>query len=165
MKTPRILITGGGAICGAGQTPEAILAALLEGRTAIGPITQWDTAGWPVRIAAEVPDYNAGKLTGDRKLLKHIRRGDVFGLYAADQAIEQAGFTPWRESLDETGAERFADGTGVFVPLWMCVRQPTFAVATPAGAPLSSAVTLFARSCCESSGCRIEYVPADPQQR
>jgi 3-oxoacyl-[acyl-carrier-protein] synthase-1 len=115
VKTSRIFITGGGAICGAGQTPEAILAALLEGRTAIGPITQWDTAGWPVRIAAEVKDYNAGKLTGDRKLLKHIRRGDVFGLYAADQAIEQAGFTPWRATLDEAAAERFADGTGVFV--------------------------------------------------
>ena len=68
-----------------------------------------------MRIAAEVQDYNAGKLTGDRKLLKHIRRGDVFGLYAADQAIEQAGFAAWRETLDEAGAERFADGTGVFV--------------------------------------------------
>ena len=66
-------------------------------------------------IAAEVQDYNAGKLTGDRKLLKHIRRGDVFGLYAADRAIEQAGFAAWRETLDEAGAERFADGTGVFV--------------------------------------------------
>ncbi|MCU0966618.1 MAG: hypothetical protein MUF08_16585, partial [Burkholderiaceae bacterium] len=84
MKSPRIFITGGGAICGSGQTPEAILGALLDGRSAIGPITQWDTEGWPVRIAAEVRDYNAGKLTGDRKLLKHIRRGDVFGLYAAD---------------------------------------------------------------------------------
>jgi 3-oxoacyl-[acyl-carrier-protein] synthase-1 len=112
---PRILITGSGAICGAGHTPGAILAALLEGRSAIGPITQWDTAGWPVRIAAEVQDYNAGKLTGDRKLLKHIRRGDVFGLYAADQAIEQAGFNPWRETLDDAGKERFADGTGVIV--------------------------------------------------
>jgi 3-oxoacyl-[acyl-carrier-protein] synthase-1 len=115
MTTPRILVTGGGAICGAGQTPDAILAALLEGRSAIGPITQWDTSGWPVGIAAEVQDYNAGKLTGDRKLLKHIRRGDVFGLYAADQAIAQAGFSAWRETLDDAGKERFADGTGVIV--------------------------------------------------
>jgi 3-oxoacyl-[acyl-carrier-protein] synthase-1 len=111
----RVLITGSGAICGAGHTPDAIFGALLEGRSAIGPIAQWDTSGWPVSIAAEVPDYNAGKLTGDRKLLKHIRRTDVFGLYAADRAIEQAGFAAWRETLDEAGAERFADSTGVFV--------------------------------------------------
>ncbi len=115
MKTPRILITGSGAICGAGATPEAIHEALLAGRGALGPITQWDASGWPVGIAAEVPDYNAGKLTGDRKLLKHIRRTDVFGLYAADRAIEQAGFAAWRETLDDAGRERFADTTGVIV--------------------------------------------------
>lgn len=115
MKAPRILITGSGAICGAGQDPEAILGALLEGRSAIAPIAQWDTSGWPVSIAAEVADYNAGKLTGDRKLLKHIRRTDVFGLYAADRAIESAGFAAWRESLDEAAATAFADSTGVYV--------------------------------------------------
>ena len=111
----KILITGSGAICGAGQTPDDILAALREGRSAVGPITQWDASTWPVGIAAEVADYNAGKLTGDRKLLKHIRRTDVFGLYAADQAIGQAGFTAWRDTLDDAGKERFADGTGIIV--------------------------------------------------
>ena len=115
MSAPRILITGSGAICGAGQSPEAIFASLLEGRSAIGPITQWDASTWPVGIAAEVPDYNAGKLTGDRKLLKHIRRTDVFGLYAADRAIEQAGWATWRETLNDAGKERFADSTGVIV--------------------------------------------------
>ena len=115
MGSPRILITGSAAICGAGHTPAAIHAALLQGRSAVGPITQWDPNGWPVGVAAEVQDYNAGKLTGDRKLLKHIRRTDVFGLYAADQAIEQAGFSDWRETLDDAGKERFADGTGVIV--------------------------------------------------
>jgi 3-oxoacyl-[acyl-carrier-protein] synthase I len=115
MSTPRILITGSGAICGAGGSPDEVFTALMEGRSAVGPIAQWDTTGWPINIAAEVGDYNAGKLTGDRKLLKYIRRGDVFGLYAADRAIEQAAFAGWRESLDAAAAERFADGTGVFV--------------------------------------------------
>ena len=101
----RVVVTGSGAICGAGQTPEAILAALLEGRSALAPITQWDASGWPVSIAAEVADYNAGKLTGDRKLLKHIRRTDVFGLYAADRAITPGsapGATPWTKPRPRT---------------------------------------------------------------
>jgi 3-oxoacyl-[acyl-carrier-protein] synthase-1 len=115
MSTARVLITGAGAICGAGRSPDEILAALLEGRSAIAPIAQWDASAWPVRFAAEVRDYNAGQLTGDRKLLKHIRRGDVFGLYAADRAIEQAAFASWRAGLDEEAAALFADGTGVFV--------------------------------------------------
>jgi 3-oxoacyl-[acyl-carrier-protein] synthase-1 len=113
--TPRILITGTGAICGSGRTPDEILEAILAGQSSIRPIGQWDASSWPVQIASEVSDYNAGTLTGDRKLLKFIRRTDVFGLYSADRAIEKAGFAGWRASLDEAGAERFADTTGVFV--------------------------------------------------
>ncbi len=79
MAAPRIVITGTGAICGSGRTPAEILAAINAGTSAVRPIAQWDAGHWPVRIAAEVPDYNAGALTGDRKLLKFIRRTDVFG--------------------------------------------------------------------------------------
>ena len=53
--TPQILITGSGAVCAAGMDPEAILAAVLEGRSAIGPIKQWDTTGWPVHQPAKWP--------------------------------------------------------------------------------------------------------------
>lgn len=111
----RVVITGSGAICGSGRSPDDILGAILAGQSSIRPIEQWDATAWPVRIAAEVGDYNAAALTGDRKLLKFIRRTDVFGLYAADRAIEQSGFAAWRESLDAAAAERFADSTGVFV--------------------------------------------------
>jgi 3-oxoacyl-[acyl-carrier-protein] synthase-1 len=113
--TQRILITGLGAICGSGRSPDDVLAAIVAGQSSIRPITQWDASAWPVGIAAEVGDYNAGALTGDRKLLKFIRRTDVFGLYAADRAIEHCGFTAWRQTLGEAEATRFADRTGVFV--------------------------------------------------
>jgi len=115
MNPPRIVITGTGAICGGGRSPEEALAGIVAGRSSIRPIAQWDTRGWPVGIAAEVPDYNPGALTGDRKVLKFIQRTDVFGLYAADRAIAQAGWAAWRENLDEGAAARFADSTGVFV--------------------------------------------------
>jgi 3-oxoacyl-[acyl-carrier-protein] synthase-1 len=115
MSLPRVLITGTGAICGCGHSPAEVLNALTSGRSAIATIEQWDVSDWPVRIAAEVRDYNASKLAGDRKLLKYIRRTDVFGLYAADRAIEQAGFAASREALDADAASRFADAAGVFV--------------------------------------------------
>jgi len=115
MAPPRIVITGTGAICGSGRTPAEILAAINAGTSAVGPIAQWDAGRWPTRIAAEVPDYNAGALTGDRKLLKFIRRTDVFGLYAADRAIEDSAWPAWRETLDADAATRFANTTGVFV--------------------------------------------------
>lgn len=111
----RIVITGSGAICGAGATPAAIVDAAIAGRSAIGEIASFDVSGWPRRRAAEVTDYNPGALAGDRKLLKLIRRTDVFGLHAASKAIEQAGFVSWRDSLDEDAAAAFGENTGCYV--------------------------------------------------
>jgi 3-oxoacyl-[acyl-carrier-protein] synthase-1 len=95
--------------------PGAILAALREGRSAIGPIAQWDTAGWPVRVAAEMADFNPRALVDDRKLHKFIRRTDMFGLYAASQAIDAAAFTAERDGLDAKAVAAFNDRSGLFV--------------------------------------------------
>jgi 3-oxoacyl-[acyl-carrier-protein] synthase I len=115
MSKSRVLITGTGAICGSGKSPAEIFDAIGSGRSAIAPIAQWDPTRWPAKLAAEVSEYNAAALTGDRKLLKFIRRTDVFGLYAADRALEESAFAAWRDTLDEQGATALADSTGVFV--------------------------------------------------
>ena len=111
----RILITGTGAVCGAGKTPEAIFEAVCEGRSAIHPIEQWDTTGWPTQVAAEIAGFNAREMVEDRKLHKLIRRSDLVGLYAAGRAIDEAGILPWREALAEGDAATFSDRTGVWV--------------------------------------------------
>jgi 3-oxoacyl-[acyl-carrier-protein] synthase I len=111
----RIVITGSGAICAAGQRPADVVDAALEGRSAIADIASFDASAWPFRRAAEVTDYNAAALAGDRKLLKLIRRSDVFGLYAANQAIAEAGFAAYRERLGEDAAVAFAEATGCYV--------------------------------------------------
>ncbi len=111
----RIVITGNSAICGAGQDPSSIVDALLEGYSAFAPIAAWDAQTWVGKLAAEVKDYNGGKLLGDRKLLKLVRRSDVFGIYAGTQAIEQAGLPAWRETLGEAAANDYADQTGCYV--------------------------------------------------
>jgi 3-oxoacyl-[acyl-carrier-protein] synthase-1 len=111
----RIVITGSGAICAAGASPSVVVDAALAGRSAIAEIASFDTTGWPRRYAAEVSDYNPNVLAGDRKLLKLIRRSDVFGMYAATQAIEQAGFGPYRETLDDEANTLFAEATGCYV--------------------------------------------------
>ena len=52
--SPRILITGTGAVCGAGLDAASIWDAVVSGRSAVGPLRQWDASRWPVGIAAEV---------------------------------------------------------------------------------------------------------------
>ncbi|MGH8697325.1 MAG: beta-ketoacyl synthase N-terminal-like domain-containing protein, partial [Burkholderiales bacterium] len=115
MAATRVLVTGIGAVCGAGRTPDEILDAVEAGRSAISPIRQWDTTGWPVRVAAEIPDYNPNALVADRKLHKLIRRTDLLGLYAAGRAIEGSGFVGYRETLDPDAATAANDRMGVYV--------------------------------------------------
>jgi 3-oxoacyl-[acyl-carrier-protein] synthase-1 len=111
----KVLITGTGAVCGSGMRPGDILQALREGRSSIGPIGQWDTTGWPVKVAAEIPDFNPRALVEDRKLHKLIRRTDMLGLYAASQAVDSAGFIAHRDTLDADAAAAFSDRRGIYV--------------------------------------------------
>ena len=111
----RVVITGNGAICGAGAIPCSILDALLAGHSALAPITSFNAEPFRGGLAAEVLDYDGGKLLGDRKLLKLVRRSDVFGIYAGTQAIEQAGLTAWRAMLVDAEAAQYSDQTGCYV--------------------------------------------------
>ena len=115
MSTRRVLVTGSGAVCGAGMSPGEIFDAVRSGRSAIAPITQWDTTGWPCRVAAEIPNFNPRALVDDRKLHKLIRRTDLVGLYAAGSALAAAGVVPYRDTLDEAATAAFNDRTGVYV--------------------------------------------------
>ena len=114
-RPERIVVTGTGAVCGAGATPDEILDAVRAGRSAIAPIRLWDTTGWPCRVAAEIPDFNPRAMVEDRKLHKLVRRTDLLGLYAAGRAIERAGIVDHRGTLDAGAAAVFSDRTGVFV--------------------------------------------------
>jgi 3-oxoacyl-[acyl-carrier-protein] synthase-1 len=115
MASGDIVITGTGAVCGAGRSPDDIVEAMLAGRSAIGPIRQWDTTGWPVDVAAEVADFNPRALVEDRKLHKLIRRTDMFGIYAASQAIDASGIAAARDALADTAAAEYSDRSGVYV--------------------------------------------------
>ena len=54
----RVVVTGHGAICAAGKSPDEIWDAVRGGRTAIRPIQQWDTSGWPASLAGEIRDLD-----------------------------------------------------------------------------------------------------------
>jgi 3-oxoacyl-[acyl-carrier-protein] synthase-1 len=110
----RIAITGCGAVCGAGLTTEAIWDAIVNGRSAIKEIRGWDASRWPVRMAAEVAGVDNRTLVEDRKLHKTLSRTDLFGLYAANSAIQQSGIPAHRETLAADVVPQFNDRSGVF---------------------------------------------------
>ena len=53
----RVVITGLGAVTPLGTGVEKNWQALLEGRSGVGPLTRFDVADFPARIAGEVNDF------------------------------------------------------------------------------------------------------------
>src|SRR5256885_3219533 len=54
----RVVVTGLGALSPVGNTADEFWSSLLEGRSGVGPITKFDTAGYPTRIAGEVRNFD-----------------------------------------------------------------------------------------------------------
>lgn len=114
-SSPRIAITGSGAVCGAGLNPQIIVDAIVEGRSAVAPIAHWNAENWPVQVAACVTGVRDQTLVDDRKLHKTVLRTDLFGIYAADEAIKASGLRAVRESLSAADVPGFNDRSGITV--------------------------------------------------
>ncbi len=94
----RVVVTGMGAVTPVGNSVAATWDALIAGRSGVAPITKFDAAKFPVRIAAEVKDFNPGDFM-DRK---EVKRSDVYTQYsvaAAKMAMADAGLSD-TSSLD-----------------------------------------------------------------
>jgi 3-oxoacyl-(acyl-carrier-protein) synthase len=77
--------------------------ALLAGRSGVTPLTRFDASGFPVRIAAEVKEFDPRDAIEDRKLLKFANRSDAFALAAAEEAMRDAGVRPERGDATRWG--------------------------------------------------------------
>jgi 3-oxoacyl-[acyl-carrier-protein] synthase-1 len=109
----RVAITGLGAVCAAGRDVEEICNTICAGHSAIAPIRQWDSSSWANSWGGEV-SVEPRVLVEDRRLHKLIRRTDMFGLYAAERALQQSGLLEHRQAMGESAVEEFNDRTGVF---------------------------------------------------
>ncbi|HEY3416651.1 MAG TPA: beta-ketoacyl synthase N-terminal-like domain-containing protein, partial [Armatimonadota bacterium] len=102
MSTPRVAITGVGAVTPVGFGVEPTWQSLLQGVSGAGPITAFDTEGFDVRFACEVKEFEPSDHI-DRRLVKHLDRFVQFGLVAAQMALRDAGLTITDELAPEVG--------------------------------------------------------------
>jgi 3-oxoacyl-[acyl-carrier-protein] synthase II len=86
----RAVVTAMGAITPIGNDAETYWANLLAGVSGAGPISTFDTAGYDVRIATEVKDFDP-TLTMDRKMVRRMSRFVHFGVAASTEAMERSG--------------------------------------------------------------------------
>lgn len=87
---PRVVVTGMGMISPLGHSVQASWDSLINGRSGIGPITQFDSRDLPVHIAGEVKDFSPGDYM-DFKEARRISRSSQFAIAAARMALADAG--------------------------------------------------------------------------
>jgi 3-oxoacyl-[acyl-carrier-protein] synthase II len=86
----RVVVTGCGMVSPLGNDVATTWAAVLAGRSGIGPITHFDPAAFPVSFAGSVRDFDPGQYMPARD----ARRMDLFvqyGIAAGVQAIRDSG--------------------------------------------------------------------------
>ena len=86
----RVVVTGIGPVTPVGVGREDFWNSLSTGRSGIGPLTRFDTEGWPVRIAAEVRDFEPTEFL-DKKEARRTDRVVHFAVAAALLAHRDAG--------------------------------------------------------------------------
>jgi 3-oxoacyl-[acyl-carrier-protein] synthase II len=98
----RVVITAVGLVTPLGHNVHETWEALCQGRSGIGPISNFDPTEYPVKFAGEVKDFDPSPYM-DRK---DIRRNDPFthlAIAASKQALEQAHLTITDQLAPEVG--------------------------------------------------------------
>lgn len=101
----RVVITGLGVISPIGNDIPTFWKNLINGKSGVGPITQFDSEAFSTRIAAEVKDFDPLDHF-DRKEVRRMDRFVQFAVVASKQALDNA-------DLDIEGMD--ADRIGVYV--------------------------------------------------
>lgn len=111
----RVAVTGLGVVAPNGVGAKAFWSACVAGRSGVGPIRTFDSSGHPVKIAAEVPDFDVTPyLAGEhRKSLKIMGRATRFAVAASGLAVGDSGLELAREDPERVGVVM---GTGL-VPI------------------------------------------------
>ena len=96
------MITGLGLVCGVGNTAQEVWEKLVAGASGMGPITGFDTTGFPVTFAAEVKNFDPLKFV-DKKEARKMARFIHFAFAATQEALEQSGLKITEENGDRVG--------------------------------------------------------------
>jgi 3-oxoacyl-[acyl-carrier-protein] synthase II len=86
----RIVVTGMGIVAPSGIGADALWTALRRGESAVQPITRFDVSRYPVRIAAEIPDFRPRQFMTALKA-RTASRFCQLTIAASRLAVEDAG--------------------------------------------------------------------------
>ena len=87
----RVVVTGIGMINALGLDKESSFKAICEGKTGVKEITSFDVSEFPVKIAAEITDFDPNSIL-DGKEVKKVDRFIQLGIQASNEAMADANF-------------------------------------------------------------------------
>ena len=88
--TRRVVVTGVGCVTPLGADVDQLWHGLIEGRTSVGRLTLFDASNFPVRIAAEVRDWDMSQVGEDPHRWEHHPRQTRFVVASALTAYRDA---------------------------------------------------------------------------
>jgi 3-oxoacyl-[acyl-carrier-protein] synthase II len=91
-----------GMVTPVGRDVESTWAALLEGRSGVGPITLFDAHTFPTRIAAEVKGFDLKSYIEDGDRWAEHSRNTRFALAAGRMAMDDSGLSQAGDEFDRT---------------------------------------------------------------
>jgi 3-oxoacyl-[acyl-carrier-protein] synthase II len=97
----RVVVTGLGAVTPLGNDVRSTWDAALAGRSGVDFIRAFDASGFPVRIAAEVKDFDPGSVVSAKEARK-LDRNVLLAVASAKEAVGDAalnGFDPSRVGI------------------------------------------------------------------
>src|SRR5260370_35266752 len=100
----RVVVTGLGCVCPGGNTVRDSWEALLQGRSGVATISQFDASGFPVRIAAEVKEFERD-FAAIRARCPKSGRNLLFAVAAGSQAVEDPGLLEARYATHRIGID------------------------------------------------------------
>jgi 3-oxoacyl-[acyl-carrier-protein] synthase II len=98
----RVVITGMGVITPLGDAVGELFAALLAGRSGVGPITHFDASAFPTTFAAEVKGFDLGRYVRSPGVWADAGAASQFAAAAGQLALEDAGLLDLRGGVDRT---------------------------------------------------------------
>ena len=87
----RVVVTGVGLCTPLGNDTASTWSALVDGRSAVGPISGYEATSLRTQIGAEVHDLEARDYVSNRRSLRTMTRHDIYAMVAAKGAIEDSG--------------------------------------------------------------------------
>ena len=98
----RVVITGVGIVSPLGTGREKTFKNAVAGHSGIRTITKFDASNFPVRIAAEVPDFDPAGVI-EKKEVKKMDQFIQYAFYAGLEAFKDSGFIVTEENAARVG--------------------------------------------------------------